>query len=108
MLNSTLVGGYFRAGHHFLGILAISWCLASFVFVYVYSTVLTSALATSYVAPEINSMEDLAESSHFNMALFQGSTAEEDVLVEYCDRVNRAEMIIFFVPGGYIRTYEDH
>jgi hypothetical protein len=108
MLNLMLVGGYYRAGHHFLGILAISWCLAAFVFVNVYSTVLTSSLATSYVAPEINSMEDLAESSHFKMALIQGSTAEEDVLVEYCDRVNHAEMIIFIVPGGYIRTHEDH
>jgi hypothetical protein len=77
----TLSGGYYRSGHKTLGIMATVWCLAAFVFVNSYNTVLVSYLSVSYKSPDINSLAQLASSSTHNMVTMKGTVYEIDILV---------------------------
>ena len=61
--------------------LVVSWCLAAFVFVNVYNSTLTSALATWYKAPEINSVRDLADSAVFKTIIIKGTVLDTEILV---------------------------
>jgi hypothetical protein len=74
-------GGYYKTNHRFLDIIAVCWCLAAFVFVNVYNTMLTSTLATYFKSPEINSLQQLADSSTYNVVVIKGSTASYDIQV---------------------------
>jgi hypothetical protein len=77
----TLSGGYYRSGHKTLGILATVWCLAAFVFVNSYNSLLVSYLSVSYKSPDINSLAQLASSSTHKMVTMKGILYEIDILV---------------------------
>ena len=78
----ALSGGYYRSGHKTLGILATVWCLAAFVFVNSYNSVLVSYLSVSYKSPDINSLAQLASSSNHKMVTMKGTVYEIDILVK--------------------------
>ena len=51
------------------------------VFVYVYNCTLVSFLAMSYKSPEINSFQDLADSSTYQVVTLRGTASETVLLV---------------------------
>ena len=62
--------------------MATVWCLAAFVFVNSYNTVLVSYLSVSYKSPDINSLAQLASSSNHKMVTMKGTVYEIDILVK--------------------------
>ena len=64
-----------------MAVLATAWCLGASVFVYVYNCTLVSFLAMSYKSPEINSFQDLADSSTYQVVTLRGTASETVLLV---------------------------
>ena len=82
-VNYTLSkGGYFRNGHKSVGMIAVVWCFATFVFVNIYSTCLTSYMSLTFQRPAINSFGDLAMAKDYDLTVVKGSNAEVIFLVK--------------------------
>lgn len=64
-----------------MAVLATTWCLGACVFVYVYNCTLVSFLAMSYSSPETNSLQQLADSSTYQVVTLKGTASETVLLV---------------------------
>jgi hypothetical protein len=80
-VTDTCAGNYFRGKAPSLSVVAASWCFVAFVFVNVYNSMLTSTLATSYKAPEINSVQQLADSPTYQMTTLKGILPDIEIMV---------------------------
>ncbi len=80
-LKNTDSGGYYRNGCRSTGVVAVMWCLATFVFVNIYCSCLTSYMSIITQRPDINSYHDLATNPNYQPSIVNGSIAEAVFLV---------------------------
>lgn len=84
MNQIIIIGGYYKeSNYRAFGVMAATWCFATFVFVNVYCSCLTSYTSLIFQRPAINNLRDLAEKSNFLMISVVGSNAHEKLLVIY-------------------------
>ena len=75
-------GGYYReSSYRALGVMAATWCFATFVFVNVYSSCLTVYTSLTFQRPDINSLLDLAENPNYQLITIISSAPEIEFLV---------------------------
>lgn len=79
---SWYIGGYYRnMSGRSVKILVSTWCFATFVFVNIYSSCLTSYMSLTFQRPEINTFRELADNPNYQLATLEGSLAEVIFLV---------------------------
>ena len=81
--TDSCTGGYYKGKVRYLSVIAASWCFVAFVFVNVYNSTLTSTLAISYKAPEINSVQQLADSTKFQLVTIKGILPDMQIMVPF-------------------------
>jgi len=84
------LGGRFRRSD---GITAVTWCLAAFTFVQIYSSCLTSYTSLVFQRPGVVTFEDLATSHRHEVFTIKHTYAERLILVIY--QINRPILRIF-------------
>jgi len=62
-------------------VMVVTWCFATFCFVNIYSSCLTSYMSLTFQRPDINTFEELATNPNYQMTTFKGTTAEVVFLV---------------------------
>ena len=77
------LGAYYRFSFKSLKIrlLAASWCLASFVLVAAYSSVLISFVLSPHASPIINSFSDIPDNPKVKLVTEKGGTMQMLLLV---------------------------
>ena len=81
--NLTLLkGGYIRNCHQSIKMIAVVWCFATFVFVNIYSSCLTSYMSLIFQRPDINSFHDLAMAKDYDLSVVKGTNPEKMSLVK--------------------------
>ena len=64
-----------------VGMMAITWCFATFVFVNIYSSCMSSYMALQFQRPDIATFQDLANNPYYQPTTVKGVTAEFIFLV---------------------------
>jgi len=91
-------GGHFQKTFRSVGIIATAWCLATFVFVYVYSTCLTSYMSLTFQKSEINSFQDLTTNPNYQLAIVKKDVPDWLFMV-YIYIINYFPRSIIFLIG---------
>lgn len=76
-------GVHFRAGSRSLGIISFVWILATFVFVNIYSSCMSSYMSLQSQRPDINTFQDLASNPDYLPLTFKGASLENYFIVLY-------------------------
>lgn len=79
-------GGYFRnrnSNSRSVGMIALTWALATFVFVNIYASCLTSYMSLIFQRPDVSTFKDLPTNPNYQLATRKQTTAETIFLVSY-------------------------
>ena len=78
----VIQGGYYKTSNYrALGVMAATWCFATFVFVNAYSSCLTQYMSLLFQRPDINTIQDLAENTNYKLVIVSQSGAENRLFV---------------------------
>lgn len=80
-MNNQFTGGNLKIVNKSVGLIVVTWCFTTFVFVNIFNSCLTSYMSLTFQRPDIGSFQDLANDSRYQAATMRGTYPEITFLV---------------------------